>query len=68
MAIRADGRLVVAARYGLAVNALVEGLRDLSVAFAAGGRDVELGDRRLGVVRGADRVRAVAVGADGCLG
>ncbi len=68
VAIGADGRKIVAPRDGLPMNALIEGLRDLGMALAAGGGDVEFRDWRLGVVRGADRVRAMAVSTDGSLG
>ena len=66
--IGADGREIVTPCDGLAVNALIEVCRDLGVALAAGGGDVEFGDWRLGVVRGADRVRAMAISTDGSLG
>jgi hypothetical protein len=68
VAIRADRRKAVAPRDCLAVNALIEGLRDLSVALSAGIRDVELRDRRLGIVRRTDRMRTMTVSADGSLG
>ena len=68
VAIGADRRESVTPRYRLSMNALIEGLRDLCMALAAGGGDVEFGDWRLGVVRGADRVRAMSVSTYGSLG
>jgi len=50
------------------VNALRKGLLDLDVAFAAGFRDVEFVNRRLGVVGGEDLMRSMAIGADGGFG
>ena len=67
VAIGADGGERVAARDGLAVNALGEDGLHAGVALAAGAGDVELVDQRLGIVGGQNLVRAVAVGADGGL-
>ena len=64
VAVRADRGQPVAARDCLPVNALHEGLVDCRMALAAGGRNIELVDRRLGVVGGKNLVRAVAIGAD----
>ncbi len=64
MAVSADRGELVAARDGLPVNALHEGVCDVGVALAAGGGNVELGDGRFGVVGGENFVRAVAIGAD----
>src|ERR1019366_1260577 len=67
VAVGADRGERVAARDGLAVNALGEDGLHSGVALAAGGGDIELVDQRPGGVGGQDRVRAVAVGADGGL-
>ena len=67
VAVGADRGELVAARDGLPVNALLEGVCDVRVALAAGGGNVELGDRRFGVAGGENFVRAVAIGADGGL-
>ncbi len=68
VAVGAYRRKLVAPRDGLPVNAVIEGLLDLSVALAARGRDIEFVDRRFGVVGGADLVRAMAVSADSSFG
>jgi hypothetical protein len=41
VAVSANGRKSVAPRDGLAMDALIESLRNLGVAFAAGGGDIE---------------------------
>ena len=64
VAIGADRRLPVAARDGRAVNALHVLLLDVVMALGAGGRNVELVDRRLRIDGAQDVVLAVAVGAD----
>ncbi len=64
VAVGADRGQAVAARNSLPVNALHEGLRDLGVALAAGGRNVEFINRRLLIVGGKNLVRAVAIRAD----
>ena len=63
VAVRAYRRHPIAARNSLPVDALVEGLFDVGVALAAGSRNVELGDGRLGVVGRGDLMRAVAISA-----
>lgn len=67
VAIGANRRLPVSARDGLAVNALLELPLDRAMALAAGIGNVEFEYRRLGVSRGQDVVRAVAIGTDCCL-
>ena len=65
VAVRADRRFPRAVLCRDPVNALLKGLRDLGVAFAAGVRDVGVEDLRSGVARRVQRVGAVAVVA-GC--
>lgn len=65
--VSANRRKLVAARQGLAVDALHEGGVHVSVALAAGSRHIEFVDGRLGVVRGDNLVCAVAVRADSSL-
>ena len=65
VAVRADRRQSVAARDRLPVNALHVDALHIGVAPAAGGGDVELVDRRAGVVGGKNLMRAMAVRADG---
>ena len=65
MAVCADRRLPVALRNGLSVNALLELCGDLVVALAAGQRNIEFKDRRLGIFGVQDFVGAMAVRADG---
>src|ERR1700687_4722836 len=67
VAIGANRRLPVSARDGVAVNTLLELPFDRAMALAAGMGNVELEYRRLGVSRGHDVMRAVAIGADCCL-
>src|SRR5690242_16926153 len=67
MAIRAGRRELIAARDGFAVNAGVESVLDIGVALPAGGRNIELVDRRFGLVGGQDFMRAMAIGTDGGL-
>ena len=67
VAIGANRRLPVSPRNGLAVNALFELPFDRAMALPAGMGHVELEDRRLGVGRRHNTVRAVAIGTDGCL-
>ena len=64
VAVRAHWCLPVGLRDGLAMNALLEFLRDLLVALAAGHRDVELKDGRLRILGVQNFVRPVAIGAD----
>jgi len=68
VAIGADGRLEVAARHRLPMDALRVLLPDAVVALGAGGRDVELIDARFGIAGRPDLVAAVAVSADRGLG
>jgi len=63
VAIRAHRGQSVATRQRLPVNALHKGAVDVRMALAAGGRNRELVDRRLGVVRSQYLVRAVAIRA-----
>jgi hypothetical protein len=67
MAVRADRRQPIAARNSLPVDAGHEGLRDVGMALAAGGRDVEFVNGRLVFVGGENLVRAVAIGTHGGL-
>lgn len=64
MAVRAHRRHSVAPRNRLSVHTLIECLFDVGVALAAGRGNIELGDRRLGVVGRNDVVRSVAVRAN----
>lgn len=64
VAVRANGRLPVSFCNGLPVDAPLEFFRDLVVTAAAGLRNVEFKNRRLGVFRIENLVRAVAIGAD----
>ena len=65
VAVGAHRGQAVAARNSLPVNAGHEGLRDVGVAFAAGGRHIELVDGRMTLVGGENLVGSVAVGAHG---
>src|SRR5690242_18231364 len=67
MAIGANRRLPVAAGDSLAVNALFELPFDRAMALAAGVGNIEFEYRRLGVSRGHNVVRTVAIGTNGCL-
>jgi len=51
--------------HGLSMHAFVIGFGDLSVALAAGGRNIPVVDLRTGVPRGQNAMAAVAIGA-GC--
>ena len=68
VAVSADRGHAIAARDGLPVDALVEGLRNVGVAFSAGGWNIEFVDRRLGVIGRKDVMSAMTVCADGGLG
>ena len=65
VAVGADGRELIALRDGLAMDALHEGGLDISVALAAGGRNIHARDGRFWVTGRLDIVGAVAIGADG---
>ena len=65
MAIDAGGGLTVALRPGLAVDALGDGLRDLLMALAAGGRQLVLMQARAGRLGRDDIVLPMAVDARG---
>ncbi len=67
VAVRAHRRQAIAARNSLPVDAGHEGLRDVGVALAAGGRHVEFVDGRMVFVGGKNLVRAVAIGTHGGL-
>ena len=65
MAIGAHRRLAITVRDGLSVDAGIEGVLNVGMTLSAGGRHIGLGDGRLGIIGGEDRMPAVAIRADG---